>query len=92
MIGGNVSTEHLGALYMTYLCDPDCNDFRGAGKHYPAKEMSAALKKAIQKVEEIQKNHGMDPPDNSFNTCASTRASSFCFRCADDLLQLMERA
>ena len=81
MIDGNNSAEHLGALYMTYLCDPNCNDFRGAGKHYLAEEMWAALKKAIQKVEEIQKNHGIDPPDNYFNACAGTRASSFCFHC-----------
>jgi hypothetical protein len=73
MIDGNVSTEHLGALYMTYLCEPDYSDFRGAGKHYPAKEMWTALKKAIQKVEEIQKDHGMDNPDNYFNACAGKR-------------------
>jgi len=50
ILGGN-DTEHLAALYLTYLCSPQ--DFRGAEKHYTASQMWAALKSAIRTVERI---------------------------------------
>ena len=73
MIDRNVSAEHLGALYMTYLCEP--KDFHGADNHYPTSSMWMALKAAIDKVEGIQRSRGMNP-DNHFNICTSTRPSS----------------
>jgi glutamine amidotransferase len=51
MIGGATDTEHLAALYLTYLCSPP--DFRGAEKHYNASQMWTALKSAIRTVERI---------------------------------------
>ena len=68
MIEGATDTEHLAALYMTYLCEPA--DFHGADKHYSASLMWKALKSAIHKLEAIQKGRGLTP-DNFLNICAS---------------------
>ena len=86
MIEGSCDTEHMGALYMTYLCADDRKDFRGADDHYSAKQMKNALKAAIQKVQEIQEKHGIQNPDNYYNTCASTHSSSFSSHFNNDRL------
>jgi len=83
MIEGGTDTEHLAALYMTYLCEP--KDFRGADNRYPTSSMWMALKAAINKVEGIQRSRGMNP-DNHFNICTSTRPSSFCSHCTNGRL------
>ena len=86
MIEGSCDTEHMAALYMTYLCPEGRKDFRGADDHYSANEMQIALKAAIQKVQEIQEKHGIQNPDNYYNTCASTHSSSFSSHFNNDRL------
>jgi hypothetical protein len=76
MMEGSTDTEHMAALYMTYLCPEGRKDFHGAGGHYLAKKMKEALKMAILKVWEIQVNNGFREPNNYYNTCASTYSSS----------------
>jgi hypothetical protein len=76
MMEGSTDTEHMAALYMTYLCPEGKKDFRGADGHYSSKKMKEALKAAILKIPEIQANHGIRDPDNLYNTCASTYPSS----------------
>ena len=56
MIEGGTDTEHFGALYLTYLCQPA--DFHGADEHYGASAMWKALRTAIQTVEKIQSDRG----------------------------------
>ncbi|KAG6848006.1 hypothetical protein H0H93_004235 [Arthromyces matolae] len=67
MIEGGTDTEHLAAIYMTNLCDPQ--DARGAHKHYPADSMWKALKSAIETVEKIQKEN-KKVPANYLNIAA----------------------
>jgi glutamine amidotransferase len=90
MIDGSCDTEHLGALYMTYLCPEGKQDFRGADEHYSARQMRTALKAAIEKVQEIQGNHGITQPDNYYNTCATDGESmvGLCYRTAGEPVPL----
>jgi glutamine amidotransferase len=63
MIWGNTDTEHLAALYFTYLGDIQ--------KQYSAREMRNALAKAIRDVQEIQvRVLGQNTPNN-MNICIS---------------------
>lgn len=83
MIEGGTDSEHLAAIYMSYLCEP--TDFRGADKHYPAVSMWKALEFAIQTVENIQRKRGKTP-DNFLNICASMCSSSSGSQCIKDHL------
>ena len=63
MIWGNTDTEHLAALYFTYLGDIQ--------KQYSAREMRNALAKAIMEVQNIQiRVLGKNTPNN-MNICIS---------------------
>jgi len=77
MIEGGTDTEHLAALYLSYLCDPP--DYHGADKHYSASSMWNALQAAIRTVEKIQKDHKIDI-DNFLNICTSMCFPSFCYQ------------
>ncbi|KAG6819998.1 hypothetical protein H0H93_006617 [Arthromyces matolae] len=68
MIEGGTDTEHLAAIYMTKLCNPQ--DSRGAHKHYPSAAMWNALKGAIKTVETIQRRHHKKPA-NYLNIAAT---------------------
>ena len=71
MIWGNTDTEHLAALYFTYLGDIQ--------KQYPAREMRNALAKAIMEVQNIQiRVLGQNTPNN-MNICIS--AFPLLFNC-----------
>ncbi|KAF9002999.1 nucleophile aminohydrolase [Cyathus striatus] len=63
MILGNTDTEHLAALYFTYLGD--------INKTYTAQEMRSAMAKAILKVQEVQRNVLGKERANSLNLCAT---------------------
>jgi hypothetical protein len=79
MIQGGTDTEHLAALYFTYLCDPP--NEKGADKHYEASLMWTALERTIHKVEEIQKRRGTSIDFNNYlNIC-----TSMCVLCCSAL-------
>jgi len=71
-IEGRTDTEHMGALYMTLLCKThiDSEDVEAAENQYTASQMWTALKSAIQVVEKIQTDRGLQP-DNYLNTCTA---------------------
>jgi len=77
MIEGGTDTEHLAAIYMTYLCEPA--DYNGADKHYPAASMWNALKSAIKTVEDIQEKRGKVP--NNFLNISATDGESLLAIC-----------
>ncbi|KIM47095.1 hypothetical protein M413DRAFT_422785, partial [Hebeloma cylindrosporum] len=79
MIEGGTDSEHLAAIYMSYLCEPA--DFHGADKSYPASSMWKALKSAIQTVEDIQRKRGKTA-ENFLNICATDGESllALCYR------------
>lgn len=56
----------------------------GPDEDYEVEDMWTASKWAIQKVEEIQRGHGMTSPDNVFNTCAGMRPSLLSSRYPND--------
>jgi hypothetical protein len=78
MIGGNTDTEHLAALYFSYLDKQDADDTFGNSKEkkYAARSMWTALKKAIEVVENIQVKHFGMKLNNALNICTSKCASS----------------
>jgi len=67
-IQGSTDSEHVGALYMTYLAAND--DWE---KEYPIKEMKVALDKAISTVLRLQKKLPPAVRDeaNSLNLCTT---------------------
>jgi len=72
MIYGNTDTEHLAALYFTYLGDIQ--------KQYSAREMKAAMNSAVAEVERIQVCVlGKNTP-NSMNLCATDGDSLVALR------------
>jgi len=79
MIAGGTDTEHVAALYLSYLCDP--KDYRGADKHYKASSMWRALQSAIDTIEKLQKARKIDV-DNFMNICATDGESllGLCYR------------
>ncbi|KAG6835629.1 hypothetical protein H0H93_016367 [Arthromyces matolae] len=87
MIEGGTDTEHLAAIYMTNLCEPQ-NSW-GADKHYPAASMWKALKSAIETVEAIQKQHGKEPA-NYLNIGATDGESlvALCYSNATSPIEL----
>jgi len=92
MIEGSTDTEHMAALYMTNLCPPaegekasDAADLRRS-----AHEMKVAMEASIKTVQSIQIEHGIQAPDNWYNTCATDGQSMFglCYRTEGEPLTL----
>jgi len=63
MIYGNTDSEHLAALYFTYLGDID--------RQYPVGHMRDAMKKAVEFVRDAQIRVLGKEVYNSMNLCAS---------------------
>jgi hypothetical protein len=73
MIGGATDTEHLAALYFSYLDRELPDEYFGASKEkkYSARAMWFAMQRAVDKVEEIQVKLFRKKLNNTFNLCAS---------------------
>ena len=63
MVYGNTDSEHLAALYFTYLGDID--------RQYSANAMRDAMKKAVEFVRDAQIRVLGKEVSNSMNLCAS---------------------
>ena len=63
MIYGNTDSEHLAALYFTYLGDID--------RQYSVEDMRDAMKKAVEFVRDTQIRVLGKEVSNSMNLCAS---------------------
>jgi hypothetical protein len=84
LIWGSTDTEHLAALYMTELCRTTGRTENGPDEDYQVEDMWRALKWAIHKVEEIQRDHGITEPNNVFNVCAGMCPSLLSSHCPND--------
>jgi hypothetical protein len=91
MIGGGTDTEHLAALYLSYLDKklPEAY-FENSEKKYSASSMWAALQRAVQKVEEIQKKQFGINLNNTLNLCASRCSSATFYTCTEGRSQRRE--
>ena len=86
-ISGSTDSEHLAALYITYLTN-------GAGKSswektYPVAAMRDALKKAMGTVIKLQSSavEASKRQANSLNVCASDGSQLVAFRCRNHALE-----
>lgn len=80
-ISGLTDSEHLAALYMTYLTRENPGP-QGWEQQYPLVQMKEALRKAILRVLELQQDHlGKDKAEaNSLNVCCSDGEQLIAFR------------
>lgn len=72
-IQGGTDSEHLAALYMTYLTQYQANtDIDAFQQIYPLKDMLSALQNTISTVMTLQqRTQGSDRQPNSLNLCAT---------------------
>lgn len=81
VISGLTDSEHLAALYMTYLTMKSPGP-QGWEQQYPLSEMKEALQKAIVRVIQLQQElKGKDKAEaNSLNVCCSDGERLIAFR------------
>ena len=77
LIDGSTDTEHLAALYLSFLDDEPADSYfvsedKKDEKKYSARSMFKALARAIQQVEQIQAGQNEKIINNGLNICAST--------------------
>jgi len=72
MIHGNTDSEHLAALYFTYLGDVD--------RQYPVEHMKDSMKKAVEFVRDTQIRMLGKEVANSMNLCATDGESLVALR------------
>lgn len=78
-INGGTDSEHIAALYMTFLTSSgDASTFETS---YPVEKMAEAMSKAVSTVIALQKQHlGAAAQPNSLNLCATDGISLVAYR------------
>jgi len=78
-INGGTDSEHIAALYMTYLTDS--GDAASFEKEYPVEKMAEAVYRAVATVISLQKNVLDDASKpNSLNLCATDGTKLIAYR------------
>ncbi|KAK5134741.1 hypothetical protein LTR08_006116 [Meristemomyces frigidus] len=79
-INGGTDSEHIAALYMTYLTAGD-NSIASFEKEYPVEQMAEAMRKAVATIITLQQKYlGPKAQPNSLNLCATDGVRLVAYR------------